>query len=1061
MKKIFAIIAALVLLCMAGGSAFAGWTVVNLNPAGATVSYAYGISGGQQVGYAYLPGTYLYHAGLWSGTAGSWIDLNPAGVTSSGAYGISGGRQVGGAAFVSHGPNHAGLWSGSAGSWVDLNPAGAIQSCALGISGGQQVGYAEFGAQNYHAGVWSGTAESWVDLHPAGASQSCALGSSGGQQVGYADLTGTYLYHAGLWSGTAASWVDLHPAGALFSKALCMSVGQQAGFAAFGGEMQYTRHAGLWRGTAGSWVDLNPGDWYDSCVHGVSGDKQVGFAGVHAGMWSGTAQSWVDLHALLPVGVYSSSEARDIEVSASEIWVVGKATRTSTGNDEAMLWHYEPDPEPFSLILNLVPDQVTVGQSVETRAYVADASSVRLTFAGSGQTFPAITMSHVGGNKWTASFGTGFLASARVSSVTVVAAAVLSTGQTVTGSAVLWLGPHSEEPAPGDQLHIWSNDTQTDGLATSSYTETNPGGTPLHADLFMTQDLNLWFGLLTSSSGQAIDGPPYPPHLFSLPEIMGCLGVVDPGGTVAWKGTFYQPGDSITMELTPSTPLAATANVAMILMHLIPGGTAVQPSSLMDVLNDLRNIAAIASASDAFIPEPKGTWAWTKACGKAAWSLRKLIADDAQRAALRQVLTRIGLSLSDSELKTVFQGVGAYSLLKVISSEVVFIAQTGGDTLKSTFTAYGTGGGAGQGMALTPQPVASTLVASPALLGGSSAELSTAAIVTPSQTDWLTEYTVTNSSMIPLWSYTLYYDADAGAPMQIGSPPAWAYDLDSANGTVTWYTQGPNGWIAGDFGASTIPPNGQLAGFSVRHTNPSGYMMCGGQDTSYAPSFGETVGPTSATGLAAVKLRCDSLPMCASDKVVTAHLPDGSYYISDPLRSCGIRATGLLAPTEGDVVRVSGVMAVENGEPVIHVDRGLVTSHGTAPKALGIRLLDLAGGDLGAQPGVINFPFEPPSGTEFSRVLNNIGLLVATWGRVTGKGDGYLYIDDGSVLMDGTLTGEADNVGVRVVCDPTSYTTGDFLIVTGISSCFETPSGKIARRILTRKPEDVRKITTP
>ena len=61
-------------------------------------------------------------------------------------------------------------------------------------------------------------------------------------------------------------------------------------------------------------------------------------------------------------------------------------------------------------------------------------------------------------------------------------------------------------------------------------------------------------------------------------------------------------------------------------------------------------------------------------------------------------------------------------------------------------------------------------------------------------------------------------------------------------------------------------------------------------------------------------------------------------------------------------------------------------------------------------------------------------------------------------LDDGTKTGEAENIGVRVICDPSSYTAGDFLIVTGISSCFETPSGEIARRILTRKPEDVRKV---
>lgn len=80
-----------------------------------------------------------------------------------------------------------------------------------------------------------------------------------------------------------------------------------------------------------------------------------------------------------------------------------------------------------------------------------------------------------------------------------------------------------------------------------------------------------------------------------------------------------------------------------------------------------------------------------------------------------------------------------------------------------------------------------------------------------------------------------------------------------------------------------------------------------------------------------------------------------------------------------------------------------------------------------------------------------------SWDTVTGTGEGYLYIDDGSCLDDGTQTAGVENIGVRVICDPTDYNAGDYLIVTGISSCFETPSG-LARRILTRRPTDIQKI---
>ena len=90
--------------------------------------------------------------------------------------------------------------------------------------------------------------------------------------------------------------------------------------------------------------------------------------------------------------------------------------------------------------------------------------------------------------------------------------------------------------------------------------------------------------------------------------------------------------------------------------------------------------------------------------------------------------------------------------------------------------------------------------------------------------------------------------------------------------------------------------------------------------------------------------------------------------------------------------------------------------------------------------------------------LNNVGLLVQSCGRVARTGEGYLYIDDGSNLRDGTFTGAYENIGVRVICNPAGYKSGDYLVVTGVGSCFKTPSGQIARRILTRKPGDVCKV---
>jgi hypothetical protein len=77
---------------------------------------AYATSGTHQVGAA-LVASGLSHASLWSGTA-SLIDLNPAGATSSAAYGIFDTWQIGVVTLGgSSGSTNASLWSGTAASW--------------------------------------------------------------------------------------------------------------------------------------------------------------------------------------------------------------------------------------------------------------------------------------------------------------------------------------------------------------------------------------------------------------------------------------------------------------------------------------------------------------------------------------------------------------------------------------------------------------------------------------------------------------------------------------------------------------------------------------------------------------------------------------------------------------------------------------------------------------------------------------------------------------------------------------------------------------------------------
>jgi hypothetical protein len=170
---------------------------------GLSGSVAYDISGAHQVGYEVVSSAgYIFHALLWSGTPASQVDLNPATANSSFAYGIFGTQQVGSASTWDGGAR-AGLWNGTADSWVELG-----SGAAYATSGTQQVGYVDLGSD--HAALWSGTAASFVDLNPAVATSSSAKGIFGPYQVGYVNLgiPGS-TSSASLWSGTGASWENL------------------------------------------------------------------------------------------------------------------------------------------------------------------------------------------------------------------------------------------------------------------------------------------------------------------------------------------------------------------------------------------------------------------------------------------------------------------------------------------------------------------------------------------------------------------------------------------------------------------------------------------------------------------------------------------------------------------------------------------------------------------------------------------------------------------------------------------------------------------------------------
>src|SRR5262249_18147182 len=72
--------------------------------------------------------------------------------------------QAGVAVSAASGTSHAGMWSGTAASWVDLNPAGSNYSAIEAMIGTVQAGWDDDPSGTTHAGVWNGTAGSFEDL---------------------------------------------------------------------------------------------------------------------------------------------------------------------------------------------------------------------------------------------------------------------------------------------------------------------------------------------------------------------------------------------------------------------------------------------------------------------------------------------------------------------------------------------------------------------------------------------------------------------------------------------------------------------------------------------------------------------------------------------------------------------------------------------------------------------------------------------------------------------------------------------------------------------------------
>ncbi len=294
----------------------------------------------------------------------------------------------------------------------------------------------------------------------------------------------------------------------------------------------------------------------------------------------------------------------------------------------------------------------------------------------------------------------------------------------------------------------------------------------------------------------------------------------------------------------------------------------------------------------------------------------------------------------------------------------------------------------------------------------------------------------------------------------MGVPPPTAVITSPPTGTTLFGAVAIKGTASGtnfqqytlDYGIGSLPSTWIAIGST--HTSPVTSGLLDTWDTSALAngvytvrlSVRNTGGVTSTaqstvnvlkTRLADIKGNTDGTSVTLTDQVVSASPVEfGSVmYVQEVDRSSGIkvnRGTVVTDAVIGSLVTVSGTIGLTNGERIINSPTITTTGSVTSVSPLGIGNRWVGGDAFGSHtPGVTG-----------GVGLNNICLLIRTWGRVTALGSDYFYVDDGQALTDGS-----GNTGIKV------YTGGltkpglnQYAVVTGISS--SEVSGSTTRRLI-------------
>ncbi|MEN6355760.1 MAG: RCC1 repeat-containing protein [Armatimonadota bacterium] len=240
-------------------------------------------------------------------------------------------------------------------------------------------------------------------------------------------------------------------------------------------------------------------------------------------------------------------------------------------------------------------------------------------------------------------------------------------------------------------------------------------------------------------------------------------------------------------------------------------------------------------------------------------------------------------------------------------------------------------------------------------------------------------------------------------------------------------------------------------------SNSYGELGNGGATNNLIPQVVLGFEPLSTS-----KARASESRIMALECVVTGKFDD-CIYVEDTDKLCGIKVTPAPSDAElGKLIDAYGTLTTVDGEKAISLSSYKMQTATGSVNPLGMTNQSLGGGDFmynlltgEGQEGVFGWQLvnNPDTGKfELKRQklagINNIGLLVRVWGKV-------IDIDPASIpswfkISDGSLT----NVKVSVPTGVSVPNEGDFVSVTGISSC-EMSGAELTNLVRVRQQSDI------